>query len=98
LGFFRIELGDMSDLSQITDLLFNEFVPNEPIMRSTGIYSGDGKYEQNNKKVLDKFLKKNIKAGAIVVARNDTDKVVGTGYSKIVKILFLVRSKYSPKK
>jgi hypothetical protein len=67
----------MSDLSQILDLLYNDFVPNEPVLRSLGIYTGDERYERSNKKDMSRFMKKNIKAQAIVVARNESEKVVG---------------------
>ena len=74
----KIEKLTMDNFEAVFDFMMSEFVPDEPLMRATDAYAGDGFAEKTLKaEVREKFTKKPLESGDSFGAFDNDGKLLG---------------------
>ena len=78
MGEFKIEKLSMDNFEAVWDFMMSEFVPDEPLMRATDSYAGDGFAEKTLKaEVREKFTRKPLESGDSFGAFDNDGKLLG---------------------
>ena len=78
MGEFKIEKLTMDNFEAVWDFMMSEFVPDEPLMRATDSYAGDGFAEKTLKaEVREKFTRKPLESGDSFGAFDNDGKLLG---------------------